>query len=268
MSVLKYLLIFTLLAGISGLSLAADANKVVATVNGKKITEGQLDQYMKFRQATTRQDISHDKKAVLEEMINRQLLMDLVWKKHIDKKADLKYLLEQQTINFYIQALLHDTAVAKPVPESEVKKVYDEKVKNRKLKEYKVSHILLKSKKAAEAVIAKLNHGADFAKLAKKESTGPSAKEGGELGWLNSGQLHNMPNFAKALAKLKKGSYTKTPVKTNYGWHVVKLEDERNVKPPSLQEVHNQIVAALRRERMAKYVESLRNAAKIDIKLK
>lgn len=265
MSVSRYLIVCALLAGMSGTAMAA---KVVATVNGHKITEKQLNEYMQYRQSTSRRNLSNDKKAIVEELINRYLLMQQVKKKKLDKNPRLEYVLKQQRTDLYIQALLHETDIAKPVPESEVKKIYDEKVKNRKLKEYKIRHILLKSESAAKDVIAQLDKGAKFEELAKKDSTGPSAKEGGELGWVNVEQLHNMPALAQAIAELKKGKYTEKPVKTKYGWHVVMLEDQRVQPPPSLKEVHNQIVAAMRRERLQKYVLDLRNAAKIHIDLK
>ena len=265
MSVLKYFFILILLAGFSGISLA---DEVVATVNGKKITKQQLDEYFKYRQATTKQDISHDEKGVLQEMINRELLMEQVKKKKLDKNPKLNYVIKQQSNDLYIQALLRESDVAKPVPDDEVQKVYDEKVKNHKIKEYKIAHILTKTEQEAKDVIAELDGGADFADVAKKKSSGPSAKEGGELGWMNSAQLNNMPSFAQAVSELTKGSYTKTPVKTQYGWHVAKLEDEREVPPPTLKELHNQIVTALRQQRLQEYVKGLREKAKIKIDLK
>ena len=265
MSVLKYVFILILLTGLSGISMASE---VVATVNGKKITKQQLDRYFKFRQATTKQDISHDKMAVLQELINRELLMAQVKKKKIDKNKDLNYLIAQRKDDFYIQALLRESDIAKPVSDDEVKKIYDEKVKDHKVKEFKISHILMKSEQAAKDIIAELDGGAKFSDVAKKKSTGPSAKEGGELGWLNSGQLNKMPSFAQAVSELKKGSYTKQPVKTQYGWHVVKLEDEREVPPPTLEQLRPQIIAAVRRQRLEEYVKGLRENAKINVKMK
>ena len=266
MSAFKYVFIFALLAAFSGLSVAAD--KVVATVNGHKITEQQLDRYFKYRQATTKQDLSHDKEGVLQELVNRELLMDEVKKKKLDKNKDLNYLIDQQKNDLYIQALLRESDVAKPIADDEIKKVYDEKVKNHKVKEYKISHILMKSEQEAKDVIAELDSGAKFSDVAKKKSTGPSAKEGGELGWLNSGQLNKMPSFAQAVSELKKGTYSKKPVETQYGWHVVKLEDEREVAPPTLEQLHDQIVAALRQQKLQEFIKGLREKAKIDIKMK
>lgn len=265
MSFIKYLLPFILFTSFSGVTLADD---VVATVNGKKITKSQLDEYYKYRQATTKQDIGDDPKVVLQELINRDLLMAEVKKKKIDKNKELNYAIEQQKHDIYIQAMLRDTDVGKPVSEEEVRKIYDDKVKNQKLKEYKVSHILMQSEQEAKGIIAELDSGAKFDELAKTKSSGPSAKEGGELGWLNSAQLNNMPSFAQALSELKKGSYSKTPVQTQYGWHVVRLDDERDMQPPPFEQVSKQIAGAIRQQRLQEYVKHLRDTAKVDIKLK
>lgn len=265
MSFIKYLFLLMLLAGLSSVSFASD---VVATVNGKSITKQQFEQYFKYRQATSKQDISHDKKGVLEELINRQLLMQQVKKKKLDKNSNLKYLIKQETTDLYIKALLRDTDVAKPISDDEIEKIYNEKVKNHKVKEYKLSHILVKTEQEAKDAIAALDGGAKFSDLAKKKSSGPSAKEGGELGWLSAGQLNRMPSLAQAVSELKKGNYTKKPVKTQYGWHVVKLEGERESPPPTLDQLKPQIVAALRQQRLQEYVKGLRDKAKIDIKMK
>jgi peptidyl-prolyl cis-trans isomerase C len=265
MSALKYLFIFLLLAGFSGMSMA---DEVVATVNGKKITKQQLDRFVQYLQSTTKRDISHDKAEILQDMISRELLMEQVKKKKIDKDKDLNYMIKQREDDVYIQAMLRQTDVAKPIPEEEIKKIYDEKVKDHKVKEYKISHILMKTEQEAKDVIAELDGGANFTDVAKKKSTGPSAKEGGELGWMNAVQLNNMPSFAQAVSELKKGGYTKKPVQTQYGWHVVKLEDEREVPPPTLDQLRNQIVAALRQQKLQEYVKSLRDKAKIIVKMK
>lgn len=253
----------------SGLLLSGTvhAEEVVATVNGKKITRQQLDNYLQYRQATSRQQID-DAKEVLQELINREILLAEVKKKKIDQNKDLNFAIEQQKTDVYIQALLRDTPVGQPIPEQEVRKIYDERVGNQKIKEYKVNHILLKTEDEAKATIAELDAGAKFMELAKRKSEGPSAGQGGELGWLNPGQLNTMPGFAQTLSEMKKGSYSKAPVQTQYGWHVIELEDQRESDPPTLEQVQKQITAALRQQRLQEYVMQLRNSAKVDIKLK
>jgi len=249
------------------LSGALHAEEIVATVNGKKITRQELDSYHKYRQATSNQKID-DPKDVLQELINREILLAEVKKKKIDKNKELNYAIDQQTHDIYIQALLRETSVGQPIPEEDVRKIYNERVGNKKIKEYKVNHVLLKTEQDARAVIAELDAGAKFKDVAKSKSEGPSAGNGGELGWLNPGQLNNMPGFAQALSEMKKGSYSKAPVQTQYGWHVIELEDQRESDPPSFEQVQKQITAALRQQRLQEYVMQLRNSAKIDIKLK
>lgn len=243
------------------------AEEIVATVNGKKITRPELDMYFKYRQATSEQKID-EPKDVLQELINREILLAEAKKQKIDKNKELNYAIEQQRHDIYIQALLRDSSVGKPIPEEEVRKIYNERVGNQKIKEYKVNHVLLKTEQDAKAVIAELDAGAKFKEVAKSKSQGPSATQGGELGWLNPGQLNNMPGFAQALSEMKKGSYSKTPVQTQYGWHVIELEDQRESDPPSFEQVQKQITAALRQQRLQEYVKQLRDSAKIDIKLK
>lgn len=266
MQLLKYLFMLVLLVSFSGVSLA---DEVVATVNGKKITKSQLDQYFKYRKATSKQNIGDDDKVVLQELINRELLMAQVKKQKIDKNKNLNYVIEQQTHDLYIQALLRESKeIAGPIPDEEIQKLYDAKVKGHKIKEFKLADIMTKSEQSAKDAIAALDAGTSFADVAKKSSEGPTAKEGGELGWMNSAQLNNMPSIAQAIAELKKGSYTKTPIKTDAGWHVIMLQDEREVPPPTLDELRSQIVAAIRQQRIQEYVKDLRAKAKIQVNLK
>ncbi|HEC91154.1 MAG TPA: peptidylprolyl isomerase [Alphaproteobacteria bacterium] len=144
-----------------------------------------------------------------------------------------------------------------------LKKSYDDMVKNMgDKKEIRARHILLKTKKEALAVIAELNKGADFAELAKKKSIGPSKKSGGDLGYFGEGQM--VPAFFKAAFALDVGAVTKAPVKTRFGWHVIKLEDKRDVKPPTFEEVRDRLGAEISRKIGGEYIESLRKKAKVE----
>jgi len=246
----------------------AQADEVVATLNGKKIMSSELDNYVAYREAVSQKKIDN-KVALLNELINREIMYTEAIKNKVDKDEKLNYLLKQQKYDLFIQSMLTKTDVAKPVPDADVQKIYDEKIKNHNLKEYKVRHILLKTTEAdAKTLIAELDKGSNFEELAKQKSEGPSASSGGDIGWLNMGQMSNMPTFAQAVSEMKKGDYTKSPVKTDFGWHVIKLDDIRDVEPPAFDKVKPQIVNAIRQQRMAEYVRSLREKQKIDIKLK
>ncbi|HEX2586119.1 MAG TPA: peptidylprolyl isomerase [Steroidobacteraceae bacterium] len=132
-------------------------------------------------------------------------------------------------------------------------------------KEFKASHILVKTEEEANAIIAKLKKGADFADLAKKNSTDPgSGKNGGDLGWFPGKQM--VPEFTAALEKLEKGKITETPVKSQFGYHIIKLEDVRESAPPALADVKAQIESSLKQTKFQKYLEDLRTNAKVEFK--
>lgn len=253
---------------LAGNALTAHADDVVATLNGKKIMKKDLDTYIAYREAVTQKKIDNPV-ALLNEYINREIMYQEAVKNKIDKDEKINYVLTQQKYDLFIQGMLSKTDVAKPVDDAEIQKLYDDKIKNQNLKEYKVSHILIKSSEAdAKTVIAELDKGGNFDEIAKQKSSGPSANAGGDIGWLNMGQMSNMPSFAQAVSEMKKGEYSKSPVKTDYGWHVIRLEDMRDAEPPAFDKVKPQIANAIRQQRMAEYVKGLRSKAKIDIKIK
>lgn len=257
----RLLLISCLSAFLVGNTLAED---IIATVDGKKITKKELETYANYRQSTSKQKID-DPNVLLQEMINRELLYKKAVKAKADKDPDVKYVLDQQKRDLMIQALLRKTEIGKPVDESELKKLYDEKIKTQKIKEYQVKHILLKTEAEAKTVIAELDGGAEFEELAKSKSSGPSAKEGGSIGWVNSAQLKQMPTFAQAVSEMKKGSISKAPVQTQYGWHVIKLDDSRKLTPPTYDKVKDQLANAVRQQRLQEYVKNIRDKAKVKI---
>jgi peptidyl-prolyl cis-trans isomerase C len=130
--------------------------------------------------------------------------------------------------------------------------------------EINARHILVKTEAEAKQIIGRLEHGGDFAKLAKDKSIDPAGKEsGGDLGWFTKDQM--VPEFANAAFALKKGEFTKTPVKTRFGWHIIKLVDRRAAPPPAFEEAKRQIAAKEESEAIASKVKELRAAAKIEI---
>src|SRR6185437_5838990 len=129
--------------------------------------------------------------------------------------------------------------------------------------EVKARHILLPTEAAAKEVIAQLDKGADFAALAKEKSTDPSKETGGELGYFTRDD-GMVPEFADAAFKLKKGEYTKTPVHTQFGWHVIEVEDRREVKPPSFEESKPQLKEEAARAAVGSKLKELRGKAKIE----
>ncbi len=240
---------------------AEDSSAVVATVNGTPITEAVLALYqeqMKNRRGAP----PMDRKAVLEEVINLELASQAGTKEGLADDAHTQLQIDQQR-----RAVIATNAIQKylkehPIEEADLKKLYDEQVP--KGNEYKARHILVDDEAAAKKLIAELDKGADFSELAKKHSTGPSGKSGGDLGWFSPKQM--VAPFSEAVAKLEKGSYTKEPVKTQFGWHVIILDDVRETTPPAFEQVKPQLQAFLQKQRVQEYINSLREAAQIDIK--
>lgn len=251
----------------TGLVLAnsAMAADPVAVVNGDPISQETYQHYLKYRsQQQNGKSGEVNRQALINELVNRQLLLQQARKKNLDEDPEIAFRIEQLKNDALIQALLQREARDNPIKENELKKEYEKRVSAANVKEYKASHILLKSEEDAKAVIEELNNGAVFADVAKAKSTGPTAKNGGELGWFNPQQM--VPPFSEAVAKMKKGTYTKTPVKTQFGWHVIRLEDERKVTPPKFEDVKDQLRSMKSNQMIQQYVMELRKNAKVEIK--
>ena len=259
-------LLKTTALGTSLFLIAMQANAAaVATVNGKEISQQMYQAYV--RQLEMRQHngkIQIDRKRLINELVNRELLHQAALSMKLEKNPEIKFLMEQQKIDLLTKAAMKEIVDKSPVTESEIEATYKKMSANSNPMEFKARHILLKTEADAEAVIKKLDKGADFATLAKEKSTGPSAKKGGDLGWFKPGQM--VPEFSKSVMALKKGEYSKKPVKTQFGYHVIKLEDTRKIDPPKLDDVKNQIRGLLQQQRIQKYVAEMRKKAKVTIK--
>jgi len=268
--ILTFLITFTLL--VFSINMVWAAGNVVAVVNGTKLTQSDLDDHIAMIQTLTRQKVN-DQKQALDSLIDREIMYQEAKKKKIDKDPKLKVIIKFQTREIYNNALIKQSSAAKPITDTELKQLYDEKVKSREIKEYKVHHILFKKENAkgkslAKSIIVQLDTGKDFSQLARDKSEGPSANKGGDIGWLNPRDLRNMAGFAQALSEMKKGRYSKTPIQSDIGWHVLKLDDVRTKEPPTFEQLKKQLHSALLQHNIQTYVKSLRGAAKVVIKLK
>lgn len=259
-----------IIAAVAGLAFSLNAamaiaatpeENVVATVNGEAVTE---DMLLVFAEQLNRRNAGGgqvNRDAALEQLINFVLVTQDVERQGIDKRPEVQRELAWQRRGMLVTLGMREYMQKHPVTDADIQAAYEDFVKQSGNQEYKARHILLKTEDEAKAVIAELDKGADFAELAKTRSTGPSGKNGGDLGWFNPQQM--VPEFSQATAAMTKGSYSSTPVKTQFGWHVIKLEDTRKSEPPSLDEVRQQLQAKLSNERIEAYISELRKKATI-----
>ena len=244
-------------------AMPAPGGAVLATVNGTAITEDVFDIYSKTRRSQqTGAEDEESKEAILNELISLELMRQEGEKKGLASQPVVVALIDQQKRSAIASANISEFMKANKASDEDARKVYDEKMATPG-DEYKARHILLKTREDAAAVIAALEGGADFSELAKEKSTGPSGKNGGELGWFSPGQM--VKPFSDAAAALEVGSYTKEPVETQFGWHVIILDDKRAITPPPFEDVRDRLKLLLANQKLQEHIQELRGTADIEI---
>jgi len=243
----------------------AQQDKVIASIDGKNITEADLAQAESELDAQfSRLPPEKRRAAALSALIEIRLLSARAEAEGIDKQPDF-----QRELEFLRQRALHSalvqSEVAAKVTDAEVRARYDKEMANTPpTNEVHARHILVKTKEEAVAIIKQLDGGADFQKLANEQTADPGGKTtGGDLGYFGPGQM--VPEFEKAAFALEVGTYTKEPVQSQFGWHVIKVEDKRAQQPPAFDTVKDQFRSLVLREKYFDLVKSLRSAAKIEI---
>lgn len=245
-----------------GIKSKALKSKVLAVVNNREITDAMLKRYQKLRGIPKGTDAKIQRKRMLEELINRELIYQDAQKKKIDQSTSVKATIENARMDIVVGAMLKQISDTSPTTDADIKKEYDNNLQRMEVTEFRARHILLKTESDAKSVIQQLDKGVEFASLAIKKSTGPSGPGGGELGWFKPNQM--LPPFSNAVAKLKKGQYTKTPVNTKFGWHVILREDSRKLPTPSFEAMKEQVRMRLQNKQVENYIGSLRNGAAIE----
>jgi peptidyl-prolyl cis-trans isomerase C len=241
-----------------------DNNTLIATVNGKPYPLNLFRIfYVQRLQATKAQDNPELQTQVLDEFMTLVVAAQEAEKRKLTERDDVKAALELQRMQVLSNVTLLAMAQDEKVSDEEVKKAYDQFVASAKRTEYKARHILVKTKGEAEKLIKQLAKGADFGTLAKDDSIAPNAKNGGELGWVDGNQIPKP--LADALGKLKPGDYAKEPVMTQFGWHVIELEDTRTAEPPSLDDLKPQLTAVVQRQKAMEALVKLRDNSMVDL---
>lgn len=241
----------------------AQAADAVAKVNGVAIPQSRLDLLLKVNTGQGQPDTPEVRSRMREALITREVLMQEAVKKGLDKSADVTSQLDLQRQDVLVNAFVQDYIKNHPVGDEALKSEYERQKAQLGEKEYKARHILVKEEAEAKQIIAQLKKGANFAKIAASKSEDQGSKgRGGDLDWSAPGRY--VPQFADVLKKLKKGQLTDKPVQTQFGWHVIRLDDERPFKAPGFEEVKPQLQQSLQRQALDKLVGDLRAKAKVE----
>jgi len=259
---MKQVFLSALAAAILSIALPALAQNV-AIVNGKPVPKARVDA-LAAQLAKSGRPVSPEMQGQLkDEVIAREVFMQEAQKRGLDGSDDFKTQMELARQTLLIRELFADYQKNNPVTDADIKAEYDKFVAANGGKEYRARHILVEKEDEAKTIIASLKKGGKFEEIAKKQSKDPgSGANGGDLDWASAGSY--VPEFSDALVKLKKGQTTDAPVKTQFGWHVIRLEDVRDAQLPKLDEVKPQIAQQLQQQKLAKFQEDLRGKAKIE----
>jgi len=251
-----------LLLALIAVSAAPAFAQNLAVVNGKPIPTSRVEEAVKQMVAAGQgQDSPQLRAAIKDEMIAREVLMQEAIKQGYDKKPEVKTALDNARQAIVVNQLAKDFVTKNPVSDAEIKAEYDRFVKQSGDKEYHVRHILLENEADAKAVIAKLKGGAKFEDLAKQSKDTGTANSGGDLDWAVPAAFP--PEFAAGFTGLQKGGVTENPVKTANGFHVIKLDDTRAAKLPTLVELKPQISDSLVQKKLEAYKEQMVKKAKV-----
>ena len=260
---MKLIRITVLAAGLTVVAGAHAQEGPLAKVNGVTIPQSRADILMKEMAAQGRPDTPQMRDAIRQELINREIVAQEAVKKGLHKRPEVATQIDLQRQAVLINAYLQDYLKAHPVSDDEVKKEYERVKESAGTREYKVRHILVETEDEAKQIIAQVKKGASFEKLAGEKSKDQGSKgRGGDLDWATPARY--VPAFGQAITKLKKGQMTEAPVQTQFGWHVIRLDDERPAKFPAFEEAKPQIEQQMRQQTVNKAFTDLRAKAKIE----
>jgi len=249
------------LAAAIGLMSPAMAADAIATVNNKPIPKARLDNLVKQLVQEGQKDSPELRAAAKDELIGRELLMQEVDKRGLSGSEEVKAALEAARMQIMLGALMQDVLKKSPIKDDDVKAEYEQFKTMAGDKEYHARHILVETEDQAKAIVDQLKKGAKFEDLAKQSKDQGSSGNGGDLGWTTPRAF--VREFGEALMKLEKGKFTETPVKTQFGYHVIRLEETRPLKVPAFEEAKPRILQAMQRRKLAQLQQELRAKATI-----
>jgi peptidyl-prolyl cis-trans isomerase C len=233
------------------------AAQTVDTVNGVEISTDVFNMYLESRiQKPADQATPTERTRLLSELKDIYLLTTQSSAKALAESPRNKAMIELQTRGILAQAAAADFLDKNAATDAEIEAAYKEQITAAPPLEFKARHILVETQSEANSIVTELDGGANFAELAKTKSTGPSGPNGGDLGWFAPNQM--VAPFSQAVAGLEDGAYSKTPVQTQFGWHVILREDSREATPPTLESVRDMIKQRVEQGKLQAYLEGLR----------
>lgn len=240
-------------------------NVIAATVNGQPISKKKVDFIIKQQAAQGMPDNPEMRKMVIDNLALEQLVAQEAIKKGLDKKGEVADQIEMAKLSILAQGFVEDYMKNNPVTDAMLATEYDKIKISMGGNELLARHILVEKEDEAKAIIAKLQKDPkQFAALAKAQSKDPGSKDrGGDLGWFDPSRM--VPEFGAAATKLEKGKFTETPVKSQFGFHVILLEDSRAKPLPTLEQVKPRLTQQVQQQNLKKLLDDLKAKAKIEI---
>lgn len=260
-------LVIAVAAAAAFAAIPADAQNV-AVVNGKPIPKAQADQIIAQLVKSGQKDSPELEQAVRDQLVEREIILQEADRRGLTKDPEVQAQIDRTRQQVLISAVATEYFKANPPSDDEIRVRYDDIIKNMPTKEYHAHHILVDKESDARAIIAKLKAGASFEELAKQSKDAASAARGGELDWAPA-SAYTGP-FGDALTKLQKGQITQTPVKTEFGYHVIRLDDVRDRQIPTFEQAKPRVIEIIMQDQkwqQAKFkamLDDLRGKAKVE----
>jgi peptidyl-prolyl cis-trans isomerase C len=233
----------------------------LATVNNRPIPKVREEAWVKQLQQQGQQDSPQLREMVKQELIRREVFLQEASRRGLSEKPDVKFQLDVQRQNTLIQALMRDEMDKNPIKDADIQKAYDDQKAKAGAKEYRARHILVDKEDEAKSIIEQLKKGAKFEELAKKSKDPGSGANGGDLDWASPDGY--VKPFSDAMVALEKGKFTEAPVQSQFGWHVIRLDDVREAQFPPIAQVQGQIREMLQQQKVQAFAAELQKKAKI-----
>jgi peptidyl-prolyl cis-trans isomerase C len=232
----------------------------IAVVNGRPIPKERADLFLKELEKQGQQVTPELAALVRQELVDREILLQEAERRGLPAKADIKFQIDSSRQQILIQALVQNEIERSPLKDADIRAEYD-RLTAQQSTEYRARHILVETEDQAKDIIAKLQKGAKFEELAKASKDPGSAAKGGDLDWASASTF--VKPFADTMASLRKGQLADKPVQTQFGWHVIRLDDTRAAKLPDYESVKEQLAESLQRKKLGDFQQALKNKAKI-----